>query len=514
MRQGTYHDNLFTKIGLRPIINAHGTYTIISGSCSLPQVKQAMYDASFYFVQMDEMMNAIGAELGKLTGAEWGITTNGCCAAISLATLASLAGSDIEKVSALPYIKKGKDQVIIPTGSRNQYDIGVRQTGVEIVEVGNPADLRAKLTDRVAMIYILSGPRTTAPGPMSIASICAIAKEKNVPVFVDAAAEEPNNPNIHLAAGASLVGYSGGKCLRGPQSSGLLLGSKSLCKAAYFQAAPHHCFGRPLKCSKEEAMGILAAVREWYSRDHEAEQAEWTSWMQKIGDRVKDLPSVKIQVIPALAVNDPKVDLSNRCAELHISWDPNKLGITGTELAAKLDSGPIRIALDSSRGQRPLTPNATSQIGIVSYMMEPGDVKIVADAIHDALTKPGHYEDPPAAPTGAPASIAGKWAVTIQYGRGVGEQVFDLKQTGNTVTGTLTGEIFNGTFGGGGAGGGRGGGGGGNSVQGNQVTLSSTLPVPGNPLRFAFKGTVQGNTMLGTVNMGEYGEATWSATRA
>jgi seryl-tRNA(Sec) selenium transferase len=513
-RQGTAQDNLFTKIGIRPIINAHGTYTIISGSCSLPQVKQAMYEASFYFVQMDEMMDAVGAELSKLTGAEWGIATNGCCSAISLATLACLAGTDVEKALALPYIKKTKDQVIIPQGSRNQYDIGVRQTGVQIVDAATPEELRAKLTDRVAMIYILSGPSTTAPGPMSIASICAIAKEKGVPVFVDAAAEEPNRPNIHFQAGASLVGYSGGKCMRGPQSSGLLLGSKSLCKAAYFQAAPHHCFGRPLKCSKEETMGILAAVREWYSRDHEAEQAEWVSWMQQIGDRVKSLPSVNITVIQAKPLSDPTVDLSNRCPELHIAWDPNKLGITGTEVAAKLDAGTPRIVLDSSRGQRPLTPGATSQIGIVSYMMEPGDVKIVGDAIYEALSKPGHYEDP-VAPTGTPASVAGKWAVTIQYLRGTGTQQFDLTQNGSSVTGTQTGEIFNGSFGGGGGarGGGRGGGGG-STVQGNQVTLSSAMPIPGNPVRFVFKGTVHGDTMAGTVNMGEYGDATWNAVKA
>ena len=514
-RQGTYQDNLFTKIGIRPIINAHGTYTIISGSCSLPQVKQAMYDASFYFVQLDEMMDAIGAELGKLTGAEWGITTTGCCAAISLATMACIAGTDIERALALPYIKKSKDQVIIPQGSRNQYDIGVRQTGVEIVDVATPEELRAKLTDRVAMIYILSGPATTAPGPMSIASICAIAKEKGVPVFVDAAAEEPNKPNIHLQAGASLVGYSGGKCMRGPQSSGLLLGNKSLCKAAYFQAAPHHCYGRPLKCSKEEAMGVLAAVREWYSRDHEAEQAEWVSWMQQIGDRVKNLQSVNITVIPARPLSDPTVDLSNRCPELHIAWDPNKLGITGTEVQAKLDAGTPRIMLDSARGQRPLTPNATSQIGIVSYMMEPGDVKVVADAVYEALTTPGHYQDP-LVPTGTPASVAGKWAVTVHYLRGTGTHHFDLAQNGSAVSGTHTGEIFTGSFSGGGGGrpGGGRGGAGGSSVQGNQVTLSSAMTIPSNPLRFVFKGTVQGDMMSGTVNMGEYGDATWNAVRA
>ena len=108
--------------------------------------------------------------------------------------------------------------------------------GAELVEVDSAEELRARLSDRTAMIYILSSP-AAEKGPLSIANICAVAKEKGVPVLVDAAAEEPVFPNIHIAAGATFVGYSGGKCMRGPQSSGMLIGQKDLCKAAYFQAA-------------------------------------------------------------------------------------------------------------------------------------------------------------------------------------------------------------------------------------------------------------------------------------
>src|ERR1700677_1314757 len=154
---GTARDNLFTRIGVRPLINGRGTYTIISGSRSLPQVKQAMYDASFYFVHLDELMDAVGQELGQLTGAEWGIATTGCEAAIALATVACIAGTNPEKSQALPYIK-ARDQVIIPKHSRNPYDFGVRMTGVELVEVESADELRSKMSDRTAMIYILSGP--------------------------------------------------------------------------------------------------------------------------------------------------------------------------------------------------------------------------------------------------------------------------------------------------------------------------------------------------------------------
>jgi uncharacterized pyridoxal phosphate-dependent enzyme len=487
-RQGTDSDNLFTRIGVRPIINGRGTFTIISGSRSLPQVKQAMYEASFYFVHLDEMMDGIGAQLGKLTGAEWGIATTGCEAAICLATIACIAGTNVEQCQALPYIKK-RNQVIIPKHSRNPYDFGVRMVGAEIVEVGSEEEFRAKLSDRTAMVYILSSP-AAEKGPLSIKNLCSIAKEKNVPVFVDAAAEEPIFPNIHIAAGATLVGYSGGKCMRGPQSSGMLIGQKDLCKAAYFQAAPHHCYGRALKCSKEEAMGLLAAVQQWYKRDHDAEQREWRSWLKNIETRLKPLPSTSFDYL------EPE-DLSNRAPELRINWDANVLKITGTELVAKLDSGTPRILVGGSKGTRPDAMN--SSVTIMPYMMDTGEDRIIANAIYDALTNPGHYENP-VIPAGAPASVQGTWAVTIQYPRGVGEQKFTLEQSGNDLTGAHDGEIYNAKFTG--------------TIHANQIELHSNMQVGGNIIPWTFKGTVEGNNIAGSVHMGEYGDATWKASRA
>jgi uncharacterized pyridoxal phosphate-dependent enzyme len=484
---GTDADNLFTRIGVRPLINGRGTYTIISGSRSLPEVKQAMFEASHYYVHMDEMMNGIGAELGKLMGAEWGIVTNGAESAICLATIACVAGANVEKCQALPYIK-AKDQVIIPKYSRNPYDLGVRMVGVEIVEVETAEELRAKISPRTAMIYVMSGP-PAEKGPLSIANLCAIAKANNIPVLVDAAAEEPLNPNIHLAKGATLVCYSGGKCLRGPQSSGILLGDKALCKAAYYQAAPHHAYGRALKCSKEEAMGLLAAVRQWYKRDHAAEQRMWRGWMQTIENRLKPLASTSFEYL------EPE-DLSNRAPRLRVKWDANVLKITGPELGAKLDAGTPRILIDAGSGRRP--DQMASSVTIMPYMMDPGEDRIIADAIHAALTNPGHYDNP-VVPGGSPAAIAGDWAVTIQYQHGQGEQKFALQQSGGSVSGQHHGEIYGGKLQG--------------QVRGGSVELHSVMDVPGNPIQWAFTGTAHGNAMSGTVNMGEYGPASWTAVK-
>ena len=244
-------------------------------------------------------------------GAPSAIVTTGCEAAIAAATVACICGTDPERSQAMPYTKT-RNQVIIPKYSRNPYDFGVRMSGPEIVEVETEEEFRSKLTDRVAMIYLLSGPRAFQE-PLSIKSVCAIAKEKNIPVFVDAAAEEPIVPNIHLAAGATFVGYSGGKCMRGPQAAGVLLGPKDLCYAAFWNSAPHHNWGRALKVGKEEAMGMLAAVQQWYKRDHDAEQKQWLEWDNYIAAAVKDIPSVTTQI------KMPDEDLSNRAPTLTYS---------------------------------------------------------------------------------------------------------------------------------------------------------------------------------------------------
>jgi uncharacterized pyridoxal phosphate-dependent enzyme len=486
---GTAKDNIFTRIGVRPLINGRGTYTIISGSRSLPEVKQAMFEASHYYVQMDEMENGVGAELARLTGAEWGIITNGAESAICQATIACIAGANVEKCQVLPYIK-AKDQVIIPRYSRNPYDMGVRMVGAEIVEVQTADETRAKISDRTAMIYVMSGPQAERDA-LNIPTLIAIAKEKNVPILVDAAAEEPLNPNPHLSRGATLVCYSGGKCLRGPQSSGLLLGDKNLCKAAYFQAAPHHAYARALKCSKEETMGLLAAVRQWYKRDHPAEQRMWLSWMQGIEKRLKPLASTSFEYL------EPE-DLSNKATRLRVKWDANVLNITGPELVTKLDAGTPRILIDAGSGRRP--DQMASSVIIMPYMLDPGDAHIIAEAMHAALSNPGSHPDPVVS-SGAPVMIDGNWAVTVSYMHGQGAQKFTIRQdAGGQVTGRHDGEHYNGQLRG--------------RVQGDQVELHTVMEVPGNPIHWTFTGNVQAGGMSGNADMGEYGPAIWTATRA
>jgi uncharacterized pyridoxal phosphate-dependent enzyme len=283
--------NLYRSIGVRPIINARGTFTIITGSETLPEVKRAMDEASRSFVQMDELAIGVGRRLAEISGAEWGMVSNGCCAGVTNCTLASIAGFNPERMQRIPDLTGLRNEVVIPAYSRNVYDHAVRMTGVKIVEVKDPSELAAAFNERTAMVYILAG--NGDEGPLGTKAISDVARKHNVPVVVDAAAEILTlKPNVHLARGASVVVYSGGKCIRGPQAAGLLLGDKALLQSAWANSAPHHAFGRSLKVGKEEIMGMLAAVEMWVKRDHEAEWKTWEAWLDQIATQVQKVDGV------------------------------------------------------------------------------------------------------------------------------------------------------------------------------------------------------------------------------
>lgn len=293
---GTWSSGLYESIGVKPLINCRGTLTIVGGSIELPEVRAAKDTANQQHVQIDELMDAVGKRLAELTGAEWGMVTSGCAAAMSHATAACVAGGNPELHVRIPDLRGfPKDEVIIPVHSRNVYDAAVRAVGVKIVEANTPEELRLAIGPKTAMIYVFANNRNET-GPMSLEAIAAIARPMNVPIMVDAAAEILTVPSIHLQRGASLVGYSGGKIIRGPQGAGLLLGRKDLIKAAWVQSAPHHGYSRAMKVGREEMVGMLVAVESWVKRDQAAEWAQWVAWCQHIADRVSRIPGVTAAV--------------------------------------------------------------------------------------------------------------------------------------------------------------------------------------------------------------------------
>jgi L-seryl-tRNA(Ser) seleniumtransferase len=481
--------DVYKAIGVRPLVNARGTFTVISGSTLLPEVRAAMDAASRQYVQLDELNEAIGARLAALTKAEWGLVTSGCSAAITHATAACIAGGNPDLHVRIPHLQGfAKDEVVIPAHSRNVYDAAVRTTGARVLTVATLADFEAALGPRTAMIYLFAGPAADA-SPMNLKAIAPIAKARGVPIFVDAAAEILTIPNVHLENGATLVGYSGGKCLRGPQSAGLLLGRKDLVKAAWVHSAPHHGPHRGYKVGKEEAIGMLAAVEAWVKRDHDAEWKRWTGWLDHIAAKVKTVDGVTTEIVQPDS-------LSNRMPTLRVRWSRARLGVAGDAVMRTLYEGEPRIALAGGGGGG--GDADVTGLTVAPYMMHPGDEVIVADALHAILSKPSKSATPaPAVPAG---DVSGGWDVKIQYAASTSTHTFELRQKGAAIDGAHKGDFVMRDLSG--------------SIDGDTVRLRSTLgEESGDSLGYTFTGTLAGDQLSGTLDMGEYLTATWTATR-
>ncbi len=483
-----FGDNLYQSIGVTPMVNCRGTYTIITGSQTLPEVKRAMDAASRAYVDMDELMEAVGRRLAELTRAEWGIVTAGCAAALTHATAACIAGGDPEKMQRVPNLAGLKTEVVAPRYSRNEYDHAVRMLGVKMIEVETAAQLEAAIGPRTAMMMILSCP-AAEKGELSIPNACAIARRRGVPVIVDAAAEMLEVPNIHLQHGAHMVAYSGGKCLRGPQAAGLLLGQRDLVRAAWINSAPHHAFGRSLKCGKEEIMGMLAAVEMWVKRDHDAEWKQWQGWLDHIAGQAAQVPGVTSEIL------QPE-DLSNHAPRLRLHWDTARLGIAGTEAEEMLLHGEPRIAVNESSGTR--RDGRPSSLTIMPYMMMPGDEKIAAAAIRKLLAKPPHISVPEVEPPGV--DVAGEWEAELTFVSGSSRHRLTIDQHQAQVRGTDHGDVLSGNLSG--------------QVEGRRVTMRSAQRIEGAVLHYEYTADVEGGRMEGVVRLGEYGQAKWTARRA
>jgi len=477
--------DVYQSIGVRPLINARGTFTIISGSLMLPEVRAAMDAAAKHYVHLDELTDAIGARLAALTGAEWGLVTAGCSAGLTHATAACVAGGNPDLHVRIPNLAGfARDEVIIPKHSRNVYDAALRTVGVRVIEVDTVSELESALGPRTAMIYIMASPRADE-SVLSLKALAPIARSKGVPILVDAAAEILTKPNVHLQNGASLVGYSGGKCLRGPQTAGLLLGRKDLVKAAWVHSAPHHGPGRAMKVGKEEAIGMLMAVEMWMKRDHDAEWKQWTSMLEHIDARVRPITGV------TTATTQPN-GLSNRTPSLRVLWDPQQLGVTGDAVSRMLFDTEPRIAMAATRNG-PLVG-----VSVTPYMMVPGDEKIIGERLHAILSRGKPAQ---AAPPSTPAAdLTGRWDVRIEYAAGSSTHTLHLRQRANEIDGSHQGEFITRDVAG--------------TIDGDAVQLRSAFgEAHGDAITFVFTGKVAGNQMSGALDMGEYLGAKWSASR-
>jgi L-seryl-tRNA(Ser) seleniumtransferase len=483
--------NPYANLGVRPFINCCSVRTLHGGSLMLPEVREAVAAASRQFVNLDELMEAASARLAELTGAEWGIVTCGSAAAVALGTAACVAGNDPVKMLKLPFTEGMPNRVIMPRNQRFAYDQAIRMIGTHIIEIDDRAGLDAALKEPVAMVALLGTHEHEATIRME--EIVAVVKPRGIPVMVDAASEHLENPSPWLVRGADLVIYSGGKFLRGPQTSGLLLGRKDLVRAAWRNASPHQALGRPMKVSKEDIVGLVTAVEYWFKRrDVAAERRRWQ------GDL--DIIAAKLGGVATTAIVAPEG--VERVPRLRVSWDAERTGLDGNALRLKLMEGTPRIMLDDM--------SATGDsIAVDPFQLQPGEAAQVGDAIAVALSA-----NAPAVKPGAPVSarVAGEWELTVRFMHGSRTHRLRIGQDGAAISGKHESPEFSGDVSG--------------RLTHSGIAFRFQLRFEGSNIAYQFSGKVANDAMDGTVtfgtssdhhqgpvNLAQFGSGDWVARR-
>ena len=363
--------DVYQELGVRPLINAAGPYTYLGGSLMPRPVVEAIESASRRYVNLNELHAAVGKRIAALLGCEAAVVTGGAASALLLGTAACVAGADKELIRRLPDTTGMKNEVLIPKGHRNGYDHAVRNVGVRLVEVETAADFERAAGERTAMALYFNhhGP----DGTIKVDEFVALAKKHGIPTLIDAAADIPpvENYTRFLKMGYDLAAFSGGKILRGPQCSGLLLGRKDLIAAARQNNNPQtDAIGRTSKVGKEEIVGLWAALEHFLRQDPAAMWKEWDRRVATIASGASAVPGVRVErFVP---------EINNAVPHLRVTWDAAALGVTPEEAVTRLREGEPRIEI-----------RETLRVGIevAVFMLEAGEDEIVGRRLGQVLRK-------------------------------------------------------------------------------------------------------------------------------
>jgi L-seryl-tRNA(Ser) seleniumtransferase len=280
-------------------------------------------------------------------------------------------------MNQLPDLTGMKSELIIQKAHRNSYDHAFRMVGLKLITVETAAEIRAAIGSRTAALGMVLS-HNSLGHQVELDEMIGIAHGAGLPLILDAAAEVPPPENLSkfVKMGADLVAFSGGKNLRGPQCSGILMGRKDLIEAAYANSSPNNHFARNAKVGKEEIVGLLAAVELCLAKDHAAERREWTAMLDRLAGRLRDVSTVRTEFIPNL-------DYSHS-PRLSIQWDEAKLGITLDEMVSRLRSGEPSIEASDMTRFRP----AWKGLGVFPYNLKPGEEIAIADRVRQILSSP------------------------------------------------------------------------------------------------------------------------------
>jgi len=373
-------EGFYERLGVKPAINAWSWVTVMGGSIMPPPVVRAMEEASRSFVDMHYLNARAGEVIARLTGAEAGLVTSGSAAGMLLQAAACMTGIDPAKVNRLPDTRGMKNQIVIHRAHHVGYVRTYRAAGAKLVEIGDTDrteewELEIAIGRKTAAVAYVYGPKMG--GAIPLENVIEIAHARGVPVIVDAAAMLPPVENLtrYIAAGADMVSFSGGKGVMGPQSTGILCGTKDLIAAAYMNSAPNsEGVGRPAKVSKEEIAGIVTALELFVDTDQDAQRADWHQKAQMVVTGLQEITGVRAILVDA----EPALqDSHSGHARAIVSWDTATMGLTDEDVIARLKEGDPPIYLG--------TAGPEGGIAVVPVNLCKGEAEIIVDRLRKIL---------------------------------------------------------------------------------------------------------------------------------
>jgi len=357
---------VYARLGVKPLINGMGTVTVVGGSLMPPEVVRAMEEASRHFVYVPDLQQKAGARIAELVGVPAAMVTAGAASAITVATAAAMTKGDPKKIAQLPDTT-GLPFEVIQQG-RSGYEAQILLTGARVITVETREELDRATSERTAMMFFLNYAEPNVK--IKRDEWVRVARERGVVSFNDAAADVP--PREHLSQyvreGFDLVAFSGGKGLRGPQSTGLLLGRKDLIDGARTLIAPHGGIGRGMKVSKEEIVGLVAAVERYMTVDLEAEHRVLEAKVEHLKEAVGKVKGVTVEThVPEIA---------NHVPHFVATWDETALGLTAKQVHERLQAGdpPIYVLL-----------SGPGKLTVSVWMMQGDEHRVVARRLRDIL---------------------------------------------------------------------------------------------------------------------------------
>jgi L-seryl-tRNA(Ser) seleniumtransferase len=292
--------SLLRELGVKPVVNASGTLTILGGTTLAGEISEAWAEASRVYLDMNELHAKAGEFVSKLTGAESAYITTGTAASLVISIAACMTRGETEKMTQLPRTQGMRNQVIVQRLHRNEFEFLFEIAGSEIVEIGNEhvttrAQLEEAICEKTAAVgYFAYDPQE---GVLPLETVLEISHGHDVPVIVDAAAEVPPLENLtkFVRMGCDLVLYSAGKDIGAPSDTGIILGRRELVRTCMrlgphnreiINSRPRDYIGRPMKTSKEDILAVVAALRRYVHTDH---TRRYDGWEKKIRYMISEL---------------------------------------------------------------------------------------------------------------------------------------------------------------------------------------------------------------------------------